>query len=72
MLDRQFLEIRAKLLEVAASLDRITRAEGSAEDDPRLAQLREALAMMAGPEGNRAERFQMIFSLPYDENWKTA
>jgi len=70
-LDHEFLGIRAKLLEVAASLDRIDRAEGGTGDDPRLAQLRKALAMLAEPGArtDRAERFQLHFSDPYEEDW---
>ena len=34
VLQREFLEIRARLLQVAASLDRLGRAEGSVADDP--------------------------------------
>ena len=70
VLDREFLGIRAKLLEVAASLDRIGRAEGSVDDDPRLAQLRAALQLLVDASADRAEQFQMLFSLPYDENWQ--
>jgi hypothetical protein len=33
--DQEFLTIRAKLLEVAAALDRIDRAGGSLANDPR-------------------------------------
>ena len=69
-LDREFLAMRAKLLEVAASLDRIARAEGAVDDDPRMKQVRAALSLLASGEGDYAERFQMAFSLPYDENWR--
>jgi len=74
ILNREFLQVRAKLLEVAASLDRLERAEGQVSDDPRLAQVYEGLAALAhasGGEGDsRAERIQMIFSLPYQPDWK--
>ena len=36
LLDREFLEIRAKVLEVAACLDRLDRAPGTVEHDPRM------------------------------------
>jgi hypothetical protein len=70
ILDRQFLETRAKILQVAAELDRIDRGEGSVESDPRLEQVRRALEVLlaAGPE--RAEQVQMIFSRDYDTQWK--
>ena len=40
ILDREFLEMRAKILEVSATLDRLERAEGPVTDAPPLAQLR--------------------------------
>jgi hypothetical protein len=70
LLDKEFLEIRAKLLETAAALDRLDRAEGSADGDRRVKQLREAISVLASPGPDRAERLQMVFSLPYDEQWQ--
>jgi hypothetical protein len=69
VLDQEFLTIRAKLIEIAAALDRIDRGEGSVADDTRLDQIRRALEILAGAHPNRAERIQMLFSLPYDEHW---
>lgn len=69
-LDRYFLEVRSKLLDIAAILDRIDRG-GPAPTDPRLDQIRRALAVLQEPNRtDRAERTQMIFSLEYDPNWK--
>ncbi|HEV3022990.1 MAG TPA: hypothetical protein VGX76_10995, partial [Pirellulales bacterium] len=68
--NREFLEIRAKILEVAAALDRLDRAEGSLDDDPRMAKLRQALAVLSTGGVDRAEQVQMIFSLPYDDGWR--
>jgi len=72
VLDRDFLEIRAKLLEIAASLDRITRAPGRPCDppDPRLAQIHQAIDALRRPDPDRAETIQLIFSLPYEESWQ--
>jgi len=71
ILDREFLEIRAKLLEVAAALDRLERAEGSVASDPRMHLLNTALKLNAdtdhGPSG--AEKMQMLFSRQYDPDW---
>jgi hypothetical protein len=70
-LDRNFLEIRARVLTVAAALDRIDRAPEveHVRGDARLAKIREALAVAAGPEPGRAERVHMLFSDPYDPKW---
>jgi hypothetical protein len=70
VLNREFPDIRARLLQLAAALDRMDRAAGSPEADPRRQKVREALAILleAGPD--RAERMQLLFSLPYEPGWK--
>lgn len=70
MLAREFLGIRSRLLDVAASLDRVDRAEGPVGDDPRLAKIREALRSIAEGGDGRAERVQLLFSFPYQEQWR--
>jgi hypothetical protein len=70
ILDREFLTIRGKLLEVAAALDRIDRGHGSVTSDPRLEKIRETLTILAKDAENRAEQMQLIFSLPYEPAWK--
>ena len=39
IMEREFLETRAKLLELAAALDRLDRAAGSVAQDPRSQQI---------------------------------
>ncbi len=70
VLDREYLEIRAKLLEVAASLDRIDRGPGSVDEDPRLQQFRDALTMILNSSDDRAEQLQLIFSRTYEPDWR--
>ena len=70
VLDREFLELRAKLLELAASFDRLDRGEGSVADDPRMKSVRKGLQVLLEERGNRAEEIQMLFSLPYEEDWQ--
>jgi hypothetical protein len=72
VLDREFLEIRARLLHIAASLDRLDRADGNCAGDPRLEKIRASLAILADDDANRAEKIQLLFSRPYDAHWKTA
>ncbi|MCI0359748.1 MAG: hypothetical protein L0211_14825 [Planctomycetaceae bacterium] len=72
ILNREFLEIRCRILDLAAALDRLQRAEGSVADDPRLARLREALAIVQDESDDRAEQVQMVFSRPYDDTWQNA
>ena len=70
ILDREFLTIRGKLLEVAAALDRVAHGKGSTEGDPRLEKLRETLGILGRLGTDRAEQMQMLFSLPYDPAWR--
>lgn len=70
VLDREFLEVRARLLQIAAVLDRLDRAEGSVEADPRMEKIRQALAILENRSGGRAERIQLLFSRSYDPDWQ--
>lgn len=70
VLDREFLQLRARLINVAAALDRIDRAEGSVADDSRLDQIRRAIQILAGDPSGRAEKLQLLFSLPHEDNWQ--
>ena len=70
ILNREFLDVRCKILELAAAFDRLNRADGSLADDPRLPLLREALSIMLDAPHDRAEQVQMIFSRAYDEDWQ--
>jgi hypothetical protein len=69
VLDTFFLEARSKLLDLAATLDRLDRGEGAAAADPRLERIRQALLALLQTEPGRAERVQQIFSLAYDPDW---
>jgi hypothetical protein len=70
VLDWEFLPIRAKLIEIAAALDRIDRSDESADGNPRIEQIRQALVTILGTEGDRAEQIQLIFSRLYDDQWR--
>ncbi|WZO99821.1 hypothetical protein EP7_001434 [Isosphaeraceae bacterium EP7] len=73
VLDRDFLETRGRLLEVAAALDRIDRAPDPSHGHPdrRLAQLRRGIEALLEPGAGRAETIQMLFSLEYSPEWRT-
>lgn len=71
VLDREFLEVRARLLQVAAALDRLDRAAGDVSADPRLDKIRRALAILENPQADRAERIQLLFSRPYEPDWRS-
>ncbi len=69
VVDREFLEMRAKILELAASFDRIDR-EGLSQDHPRYQQLRKAIEILLQDSGSRAEQVQMLFSRVYEQDWR--
>jgi hypothetical protein len=70
-LDQFFLDARARLLDLAAILDRIGRGAGAeaAAADPRMARIRQALEVLLGTDPGKAEQVQRIFSLEYDPTW---
>jgi hypothetical protein len=68
--EQEFLPIRAKLLEVAASLDRLDRARGSLTPESRLKQIQAAINVLLRPEDDRAEHIQLIFSRPFEDDWR--
>jgi hypothetical protein len=75
ILDESFLEVRAKLLEVAATLDRIDRSadEESPLTDrnkPRRASINDAIRILLSEGPDRAERLQRLFSREYQADWR--
>ena len=64
VVDRYFLEHRAKLIDIAAFLDRIDRTNDTrtAEGDYRIAALFKALDVLCDGRANRAGRILTIFS----------
>lgn len=67
VLDLYFVDARSKLIDVAAFLDRVDRADG--EDDFRVRAFRDALRVLAaqGEGAPRAERLLLAFSDPTRE-----
>jgi hypothetical protein len=70
LLDREFLGIRSKLIDLAATLDRIQRGAEAGSYDPRMDKIIQAANILAGQSPDRAKQIQMLFSLPYEENWQ--
>jgi hypothetical protein len=71
VLNREFLEIRARLIQVAALLDRLDRASGDVSGDPRVTNIRQAIDVLANRGDGRAEKLQLIFSRQYEAEWKS-
>jgi hypothetical protein len=67
LVDVYFIENRTRVLEIAAFLDRLDRAEDSPESDFRLAAFRETLQVLSSGTFPRVEKIQMILSDPTTE-----
>ncbi len=63
-LDTYFPETRAKLLEIAATLDRLQRSPANADirSDPRMLFITDALTILQSNSPNRAEQLQHRYS----------
>lgn len=65
LLDRQYHEMRWRILSLAADFDRLQRAaggDGLLEKDPRIAGLRTCIQTLQSSDSGRAERVQMVLS----------
>jgi len=68
LIDAYFMEVRAKMLDVAAFLDRMDRSvDHNAEDDFRILAMRQALQALCARAPGRVYDIQMIFSDPTTE-----
>ncbi len=69
IVDHEFLELRARLLELGISLDRIARADGPT--DARLRMIEMGLTVLRDDEGDKARRIQQLFSREYSPDWRS-
>jgi hypothetical protein len=68
LVDEYFIETRNRIIEVAAFLDRIDRADlAVAEQDFRVQALADAIHVLAGPGPNRVREIQTLMSDPTTE-----
>ena len=61
VIDRYFLEHRAKVLDIAAFLDRVDRCESN-EDDFRMVAIRKCIEELLSSDVGRAERILLLLS----------
>jgi len=69
VLDREFLEMRALILQLAASFDRIDRSKSPAAQAEKLRQLQDGVKILLDDSENKAKQVQMLFSNPYAQDW---
>ncbi len=69
-----FMEHRAKLLDIAAFLDRVDRSAAAVNDpeDFRMTAFRQALGVLSANEPNRARRVLEVFSDPSSDPIESA
>ena len=70
VLDLYFMDARSKLIDLAAFLDRVDRADGP--DDFRITALRTALKELTGGNKEKAKQVLLILSDPTTEPIATA
>ncbi len=70
VLDQEFLQVRAKILEVASFFDRLSEADASSVDQRQLGLLRGGCKILEDEDGEKAARVQLLFSREYDEGWR--
>lgn len=60
--DLYFMQHRAKLLDIAAFLDRLERTSGTPADDVRIRALQQAIPLLVDGQGQRTQRILELFS----------
>ena len=70
VLQQEFLLARARILELAATLDRIERAQGDVNSHPQMQLLRRGFEVLTGEEPERAQQVQLLFSREYATDWR--
>jgi hypothetical protein len=65
----EFLIARAKILELAATLDRLDRADGDIENSKQLVLLSQGMQILCDSEADKAKRVQLLMSRQYEPEW---
>ena len=66
----EFLIARAKILELAATLDRIERSSGDVEDSIPMNLIAQGMHILCDEEVDKAKRVQLLMSRQYDPPWQ--
>ncbi|MFO0013574.1 MAG: hypothetical protein ACK553_12575 [Planctomycetota bacterium] len=70
ILAEEFLQARSRILDLAAFLDRLERAPGSAEEAAQMMLLTQGLEILCDDEVGKARRVQLLMSRDYDPAWQ--
>ena len=66
-----FMIARARIVELAATLDRIERATGDVEDSKNMQLLIQGMQVLCDEEFEKAKRVQLLMSRHYDPQWQS-
>lgn len=66
----EFMIARAKIVELAATLDRIERASGNVDDSKNMQLLVQGMHILIDDQVEKAKRVQLLMSRDYDPNWQ--
>lgn len=70
VLEQEFLPLRAKLLEIAAALDRLDRSDLPKFAESRRQKILAAIDVLRDANTDRAEKVQLVFSRAYEGDWR--
>lgn len=70
VLAQEFLQTRAKILEIAAFYDRLGQPHPAELDSPQLDLLRRGCQILNDDQPDKAARVQLLFSCQYEESWR--
>ncbi len=74
IVEQEFLQVRAKILEIAAFFDRLDPEDAkavSSSNAERLRLLRAGCELLLDADKDKAARLQLLFSRKYDDQWRT-
>lgn len=72
IIEREYLELRSRILQLAASFDRIERADGTGSEAAaeNLDKITQGLKILLDEQTEKAKRVQLLFSREYSEDWR--
>lgn len=70
VLAEEFLTARSKILDLAATLDRLERANGNLDHAAQMQLLIHGMEILLDGEVDKARRVQLLMSRLYDPEWR--
>ncbi len=70
ILTEEFFIARSKILDLAATLDRLDRANGSVDQLQQRKLLQQGMEILLDDQPDKAKRVQLLMSRPYDPDWR--